>query len=372
MDLILRNRNSRIVVACGFLFLFCFAGIAEAGQWCASVSGYVSGHECFDSEQACKDAVAKAKREQGDGSAFRYTACAEEGGDTSSSASSGDPADDLIAKGSSNVVSGVMNGSPDTFAVGAMGILGGALIKGMQGDPAADARRAQEAAAAAEQQRQYELQQAREEEARKQRLLGEMMDVDAPSEPASEAENSNNDDGLGLMLDDESPSSSNSNGSAFMANHKARPKINPQPVAVRKQPEPAALSLSDQMMTDETPVKKQPAAQEPDPQLDDAAWQKGNSDGSQCFSASAGNHCAGAQGAIFQSCIANYESGYRNGESLKRILLANARNAGILDKQQGQKNSSFTHPDAQGPCRVQWIESYNEGYAGAPASPVGR
>lgn len=358
------NRLSKKIVQISVqLYLLCCGVSVQAEQWCASVSGSISGHECFSSEAACNDAVATAKREQGSGSSFRYTDCTREGGDTN--AGSVDAGDDLIAKGASGMVDGMMSGNANNFSAGALGILGGALIKGMQGDPGADARRAQEAAnraaQAAAQQREYELQQAREEEARKQRLLGEMMDMDSSSALSLEVE-SNND--LGLMLGDEAAASSNQ-GSAIMPNRKERPKLNPH-IAVRKEPVPLEKSLASQMMTDETTVQvsPQPQQQVPDARLDDAAWQKGNTDGSQCFSPAAGTHCVGTQGVIHQSCIANYEAGYRNGEALKRTLLANARQEGIQDQQQSRKDASFTHPAAQGPCRQQWIDSYKDGYLG--------
>jgi len=46
----------------------------------------------------------------------------------------------------------------------------------------------------------------------------------------------------------------------------------------------------------------------------------------------------------------------------QKTLLKAALFYGKRDKEDGKKNQSFNHPDAEGPCRVKWIESYNRGY----------
>lgn len=213
--------------------------------------------------------------------------------------------------------------------VGAM--IGNAMRESLFGSPQKDAER--QAARELERVRaeQERLDREAEEEARKQRLLSVLQDVDSSPD-------------LELMMDDNDHSVNTS----------------------------LALELEDKPVYTTPTISSLDKNENSDPKFDDAAFNKGYLDGSQCFSSSAGNHCYTAQGEIHQECIKSYNAGFQKGEAIKNTLLAQARDAGINDKQQLRKNSGFSNSNAQGSCRTQWIESYNEGYAGAPALPLGR
>jgi hypothetical protein len=94
----------------------------------------------------------------------------------SGSAGATDNSGDLVTEATKNVVQGVMNGNSQQAGVGLLGIGGAMLLQGLLGDPAADARRAQEAALAAEQQRQAEdrrrAEVVRQQELARHRILG--------------------------------------------------------------------------------------------------------------------------------------------------------------------------------------------------------
>lgn len=355
------------------LFVACvlLSVTAQASQWCSTMScpacprhglGSGYGHECFSSQSACESAVASAKRAQGSGAT--YSVCTEEGSGSSTPASTGDPAQDLINQGVSGVVDGMMNGNADSFAVGAMGIAGGIFVQGMKPDPAAEARRQQEAAEAAARQAAYERQMAIEAEARNQQLMSEMIgDGEAvdpfESEPAASMDSS----GLGLMSDDV-PVTGDGSHQAFMPATNNRPAIRTHGNAVRKEPQPVAPAAAK---NEGAPPPNAPQQQPQDSGAALSAFNKGFDQGIGCYSHSALAHCASERNPnTYQLCIGNYDAGYRQGEAQKGTLLNQAYQAGALDKQQGRRNGSFTHPSAQGSCRVQWIERYNSGYQGVP------
>lgn len=164
---------------------------AEAGQWCVTSNcpacarhGFGSGDatECFGDKGSCESRVAEVKRSRSTSASMTFSACTEQGGDAASAGSSGD----LVTDSTKNVVQGMMNGNSQQTGIGMMGIGAAMLIQGMQGDPAADARKAQEAAAAAEQQRregeQYRAQEMRHQEIAKQRILGMLKGTEQSSD----------------------------------------------------------------------------------------------------------------------------------------------------------------------------------------------
>ena len=102
---------------------------------------------------------------------------------------------DLVTDSTRNVVKGMMNGNSQQTGIGLMGIGAAALMQSMLSNPAADARRDQQAAAAAEQQRQAEEQQRQAEEQRraeelrqqeiaKQRILGQLKGAESSGDLA--------------------------------------------------------------------------------------------------------------------------------------------------------------------------------------------
>lgn len=353
--------------------LLCLLAVtAQAGQWCSTMScpacprhglGSGTGHECFSSQSACETAVANAKRAQGSGAT--YTPCREEGASGSSVASStGDPAQDLLTQGTSNLVEGMMSGNADSFAIGAMGVAGGLFLEGMKTDPAAEARRRQAAAEAAARQAEYERQLAIEAEMRNQQLMSEMLG-DAADNTFSTSDTPADSTGLGLLSDDMPVVVDNNRG--IMPASNTRPAIRTHGNAVLKQPEPVD-ALASQMLSDEPPpVEPAKPKKVVSSGAELSAFKKGFDQGINCYSSSAFSHCASEQDAtIYQRCVGNYNAGYQKGESQKQTLLMQARQMGALDKQQGNPRNSFNEPGAQGDCRVEWIKAYNTGYQGSP------
>ena len=301
--------------ALGLGLLLCWDMSAEAGQWCVTMScpacaahGFrSSGRECFSSKEACESRVAQVRSSGPTGAS--YSACTEEGG-SAGSGSSGD----LLTDSSRNLVQGMMNGNAQQMGIGMMGIGAAALIQGMQPDPAAEARRrAAEAARAAEQKRRDE-EAARQAEETKRRLLGETGSSDPSSlslmgvEPAPD---------LQLMTDDASTSA---------------------PAANNRNTAAAA------------PVKHS------------EAFTTGFNDASQCYSQNAGARCAGITGDQWQSCLSDYRAGYQVGDKQRRQAMDEAYHVGQSAGASGLLADAASDPRALGPCRTQWIESYNRGY----------
>jgi len=275
---------------------------------CAAHGFRSSGRECFGSKEACETRVAEVKSTGSTGAS--YSPCTEEGGGASSGSSG-----DLITDSSRNLVQGMMNGNAQQMGIGMMGIGAAALIQGLQGDPAADARRrAAEAARAAEQKRRDE-EAARQAEETKQRLLGETNSLDPSSlslmgvEPAPE---------LQLMTGDESVSSS----------------------AGTNRPNNTAAA----------PVRHS------------EAFTMGLNDASQCYSQNAGSRCSGVTGDQWQACLSDYRSGYQVGDKQRQQSMDEAYRVGQSAGAGGLLADAASDPRALGPCRTQWIEAYNRGY----------
>ena len=107
----------------------------------------------------------------------------------------------------------------------------------------------------------------------------------------------------------------------------------------------------------------------------DSHFYMGFEDGSRCLSQNAGPRCdkAGASPADYQNCLASYRLGYTAGERIKRTLLQQAHRQGELDRQSAStRNYDQLDDYAKGPCRAEYIMSYNNGRFGAGLSPVGR
>ena len=237
--------------------------------------------------------------------------CSGASGSSGGTGSSGD----LITDSSRNLVQGMMNGNAQQMGVGMMGIGAAALIQGLQGDPAADARRrAAEAARSAEQRRRDE-EAARQAEDTKNRLLGETKSSDPNSlslmgvEPAQD---------LQLMTGDESIS----------------------PPAGTNSPNNAAAA----------PVKHS------------EAFTMGFNDANQCYSQNAGSRCSGVTGDQWQACLSDYRSGYQVGDKQRQQSMDEAYRVGQSAGASGLLADAASDPRALGPCRTQWIEAYNRGY----------
>jgi len=190
----LRIRTSiGYVIAIGLGFSLCWGERAEAGQWCVTMkcpacgaNGFSSsGRECFSSQASCDSRLAAVKSTGPSGAT--YSKCLEEGAGTSSGSGG-----DLVTLSTKNIVQGIVSNNTQQWGMGMAGIGAAMILQGLQGDPAADARRAQEAALAAEQARRAEEQRRaemlrqraevlRQQELAKQRILGLLKD----SEPST-------------------------------------------------------------------------------------------------------------------------------------------------------------------------------------------
>lgn len=99
-----------------------------------------------------------------------------------------------------------------------------------------------------------------------------------------------------------------------------------------------------------------------------ASFQKGLRDASQCFESNAQVYCLSAPAKQQHKCVETYTAGFNSGMEYQKMLLNGASYYGKKDKEDGKSNQSFNHPDANGPCRVKWIERYNSGYFAAKTS----
>ncbi len=245
--------------------------------------------------------------------------CGGAGGSVLNAGGSGN----LMVDSSKNVVQGMMNGNQQQVGVGMMGMGAAALIQGLQGSPEDDA---QAQAAAVEQARRAQLRKEEAEvndEAAKNRLLGELMDTggQATSNAAAGESQAGTQvvlSGLPLMSDEISPSA------PVMPTN---PASNPSP----------GMPRSD-------------------------AFKKGYQDAAQCYSSSAGTYCGGVPAEQLQSCVADYNGGFNTGKKHVAVIMKEAFDAGKEDGEKGELANGPSDPRAEGPCRVTWIETYNSGY----------
>ncbi|MGQ0547639.1 MAG: hypothetical protein ACT4P3_20300, partial [Betaproteobacteria bacterium] len=80
---------------------------------------------------------------------------------------------------------------------------------------------------------------------------------------------------------------------------------------------------------------------------------------------------ARAPKADYENCLASYRLGYTAGERIKKSLLQTAFEKGERDRAAGRSYAD-TDTRADGPCRAEYIMSYNNGRLGTPLSKVGR
>ena len=195
-------------------------------------------------------------------------------------------------------------------------LLGKAIGESLRGNPQEDAARQAEAARAAEQKRQAEAARAAEQEETRQRLMGSLKGVESSSQ-------------LGLMGVDAAPDLQLMTGD--------------QAASVSTAPD-AAKTKPDQPTSRST------------------AFTRGHDDASQCFSQNSGPHCAGLAGTVWQTCLDDYRAGYAKGDKERARLMQQARQAGQLAAAKGELANGASDPLADGPCRIDWIKTYNEGY----------
>lgn len=193
--------------------------------------------------------------------------------------------------------------------------LGKAIADSIRGNPEEEAARRAELAA---QQKRAAEEKARQDEETKQRLIGTLQGVDSSSQ-------------LGLMGVDAAPDLQLITGdqSVSASNSPAKPNEN----------------------TNQT--QSQPKS---------AAFTKGYDDASQCFSQNSGPHCASLAGEEWQTCLADYRAGYQVGDKERALLMQQAWQAGQLAGAKGELANGAADPLADGPCRVEWIQTYNKGH----------
>lgn len=91
------------------------------------------------------------------------------------------------------------------------------------------------------------------------------------------------------------------------------------------------------------------------------AYNKGYADASRCFSQNAGLSCMNASREEGESCLSAYRAGFASGDGERKSLMEEAYQAGLNAGNDPYANGA-SDPRAVGPCRVQWIESYNRGH----------
>jgi hypothetical protein len=97
-----------------------------------------------------------------------------------------------------------------------------------------------------------------------------------------------------------------------------------------------------------------------DSQPKSAGYTKGYTDASQCYSQNAGTSCVGD--ADERQCVMDYRAGFDVGDKQRVKLMAEATVAGQRAGANGELANGGSEPGAEGPCRLQWIETYNLGY----------
>jgi hypothetical protein len=98
------------------------------------------------------------------------------------------------------------------------------------------------------------------------------------------------------------------------------------------------------------------------PKVGSAGFTKGFEAASQCYSQNAGRACTGLTADQQQACVAGYRAGYEAGDKVRQQVMGEAYKAGTSAGAAGGLDNSASDPRAEGPCRVEWIKTYNRGY----------
>lgn len=221
-----------------------------------------------------------------------------------------------LSSGSNSSSSSIPSGDSIGTILGT--VIGQEIGKALFGDPEADARRKAEEELRAEQLRRANEEALRKAEETKQRLLGGMMDVDDSQS-------------LGLM-------------------------------GVETGSE---LSL----MTDDVVV--QSAKQAAPITREKTFFTAGFEHASQCISQNAGSACAGVSADQQQTCVVDYRAGYDSGSIQRKLVLDEAYRAGQGAAARGELANAASDSRAEGPCRTDWIVTYNNGYGVKAPSVAG-
>lgn len=116
------------------------------------------------------------------------------------------------------------------------------------------------------------------------------------------------------------------------------------------------------LMTDASaapPAKGAPPADKNANQPKSEAYTKGFEHASRCISQNTASVCVAGQP---QTCAADYRTGYDLGSKQRELVLREAYQAGQSAGARGELSNGGADERAQGPCRLDWIQSYNRGH----------
>lgn len=120
------------------------------------------------------------------------------------------------------------------------------------------------------------------------------------------------------------------------------------------------LMTGDQLLMASNAANQPTKADEP--KARSTGFTKGFEAASQCFSQNSGPACTDVAADQGLRCIEDYRAGYSAGEIEQKLVLAEAFRLGEYAGKTAQPANGFSDPRANGPCRVQWLETYNQGY----------
>ncbi len=115
---------------------------------------------------------------------------------------------------------------------------------------------------------------------------------------------------------------------------------------------------ADSMLALLDPIPKAPE-EEPARSND---YKKGFEHASGCFSQNSGPSCSGKSAADQQICIEAYRAGYDAGDRLRKMAMEEAYQAGLSAGAKGERQNGGADARADGPCRMEWIQSYDRGH----------
>ncbi len=108
-----------------------------------------------------------------------------------------------------------------------------------------------------------------------------------------------------------------------------------------------------------------PVPDEPPPEATPARssfFTKGFEHASQCISQNAGTSCSVANAAEQTTCIEDYRAGYSAGSIQRKLAMEEAFQAGLVAGTNGMLANGNSDARSDGPCRIEWVESYNRGH----------
>jgi hypothetical protein len=89
------------------------------------------------------------------------------------------------------------------------------------------------------------------------------------------------------------------------------------------------------------------------------AFDKGFEHASSCISQNSGAACGGSTS---ETCIADYRAGYDAGKKKYNFLMEEAFLEGKRAGEKGEALNGASSPNANGPCRIEWIQQYDRGH----------